>query len=102
VKPSLTLEDVHQRMKQLRRKEQDVFQGFAGTDTDFLMLGRAEKILEAMSEDERKNVDLLLDRAVRERIAIASGTQINDVDELISPVAQVGRLMHKFRSKGQP
>jgi signal recognition particle GTPase len=51
-------------------------------------LEHTERVLEAMTQDERKNPDLRLDTAARQRIAIASGTEPAEVGALISQGAK--------------
>lgn len=59
-------------------------------------LERAERILAAMTEDERKNPDLLLDAAVRQRIAADSGTELVQVGELISQAAKIRMMLRRI------
>jgi signal recognition particle GTPase len=92
-----TLEDIRKQLQRLRADGIDALPGFTEiTAEDKVALEQAERILEAMTEEERKNVDLLLDVQVRKRIASQSGVQLRDVEELISQVAKVRLAIRKL------
>jgi signal recognition particle GTPase len=97
----ITLEDFRSQLQRMRAEGMKSFPGVTEISAeDMLTLKRAERILEAMSEAELRNIDLLLNPAVRQRIAVASGTQRKEVDELISQFAKVSSLMRKLCSRG--
>ena len=93
----LTLKDFYRRLKELHAKEIATLSGLAEV-TDELRLGleKLVRILEAMTEEERSNHDLLLDSLVRQRIANQSGTELHDVERLISEATKVGLLMRNL------
>lgn len=91
-----TLDTLHKQFQQFRAG------GLAGigltelSAEDKQQFERAERILGAMTHEERKNVDLLLDEHVRRRIAEQSDTQLREVDELISMAARVLMMLRGF------
>jgi signal recognition particle GTPase len=95
----LTLNDLHKQIQACRAARTHGLQGLAEMSADdWVALERAECILEAMTEQERKNADLLLDEHVRQRIATVSGTGMNEVEELLSQVAKVQLMIRKIGS----
>jgi signal recognition particle GTPase len=97
MQPGVTLETLHQQLKELHAKEIATLSGLAEV-TDELRLGleKLVRILEAMTDEERRNHDLLLDAQVRQRIANQSGTELHDVERLISEATKVGLLMRNL------
>jgi signal recognition particle subunit SRP54 len=66
---------------------------------DGKMTGQMEAIINSMTFKERKNPDLIKGSRKR-RIALGSGTQIQDVNRLLKQFTQMQKMMKKMSAKG--
>lgn len=66
---------------------------------DGKMTGQMEAIINSMTAKERKNPDLIKGSRKR-RIALGSGTQIQDVNRLLKQFTQMQKMMKKMSAKG--
>jgi signal recognition particle subunit SRP54 len=104
VEPNFTLNDLWRQLQQVKELGIDAFpkdlfpKGFA----DFSAQDKAEfkaefegikRLIDVMTDEEREDLDLLLDKEVRQRIAVASGTRIQDVEEFLSQFAKMRIVM---------
>jgi signal recognition particle subunit SRP54 len=64
-------------------------------------LKKVEAIINSMTKKERANYKII-NGSRRRRIALGSGTNIQDVNRLLKNFAQTKRMMEQFTSKGLP
>jgi len=62
-------------------------------------LKKIEAIIFSMTKEERRNPDLIKGRR-KERIARGSGTQVQEVTQLVNQFRQMQRMMKRMGSKG--
>ena len=92
-----TLEDLRGQIKRFRESGMDTFSAISDfSPSDLLELEHSERILEAMTAEERSNPDLL-DEQDRQRIALLSNTQPTEVAELISQLAKIQIIFHEVK-----
>jgi signal recognition particle subunit SRP54 len=74
-----------------------------GVDTDAAEheLKRVEAIINSMTNEERRNVNLL-NASRRRRIALGSGTSVADVNRLIKQFTQTKKMLKRFGGAGMP
>ena len=103
MKPAYSLEDLRLHLERFLSNGSKGLPNITDiSDDDRLELEGAQRILAVMTKDQRTNVDLLLDKHVRQRIAVLSGSHLRDVDTLISQVARVRMLMRQLpKSSGE-
>ncbi len=70
-----------------------------GLDIDEKQIDRTEAIIQSMSKDERKDVDLL-DNNRRRRISRGSGTQAADVSQLVKGFEMVSQMSKQIAGMG--
>ena len=92
-----TLEDLRGQIKRFREGGMDTLSAVSDfSPSDVLELERTERILEAMTAEERSNPDPL-DEQDRQRIALLSNAQPTEVAELISQVAKIRIVLHEVK-----
>ena len=62
-------------------------------------MGRMKAILQSMTAKERRHPDVI-DGSRRRRIAAGSGTQVQDVNQLLHQFKQMQRMMKKMKKGG--
>ncbi len=62
-------------------------------------MGQMEVIINSMTRGERRNPDII-SGSRKKRIAMGSGTQIQDVNRLLKQHKQMSKMMKKFSGKG--
>lgn len=62
-------------------------------------MGQMEVIINSMTQAERRNPDII-SGSRKKRIAMGSGTQIQDVNRLLKQHKQMSKMMKKFSGKG--
>jgi len=107
LKESFSLEDFLGQIKQMKKMGplQDIvgmmpgFSKMKGIDLDESALGRVEAIISSMTAGERGDPDLI-DGSRRRRIAMGSGTKVQDVNRLLKDFRQVRKLFGQM-NKGK-
>lgn len=66
-----------------------------GLDVNDKDIGRIEAIIKSMTKKERENPDLI-DSSRRKRIALGSGTNVQDVNRLLKQFKETKKMMRKF------
>lgn len=66
-----------------------------GLDVNDKDLARLEAIIKSMTKKERENPDII-DSSRRKRIAIGSGTNVQDVNKLLKQFKETKKMMKKF------
>ena len=107
LKESFSLEDFLGQIKQMKKMGplQDIvgmmpgFSKMKGIDLDESALGRVEAIISSMTPGERTDPDLI-DGSRRRRIAMGSGTRVQDVNRLLKDFRQVRKLFGQM-NKGK-
>ena len=107
LKESFSLEDFLGQIKQMKKMGplQDIvgmmpgFSKMKGIDLDESALGRVEAIISSMTPGERTDPDLI-DGSRRRRIAMGSGTRVQDVNRLLKDFRQVRKLFSQM-NKGK-
>ena len=72
---------------------------YKAEDADEKNIGRMEAIIRSMTPKERRNADII-SASRRKRIARGSGTQVQDVNQLLRQFEATKKLMKQFSSKG--
>ncbi|MEX1139179.1 MAG: signal recognition particle protein [Bacteroidota bacterium] len=70
----------------------------AGTQVDEGALGRTEAIIQSMTQEERSRPSII-NGSRRKRIAVGSGTSVQEVNRLLKQFEEMQKMMKKF-SKG--
>jgi len=107
LKESFSLEDFLGQIKQMKKMGplEDImgmmpgFSKMKGIDLDESALGRVEAIISSMTQGERVDPDLI-DGSRRRRIAMGSGTRVQDVNRLLKDFRQVRKLFGQM-NKGK-
>jgi signal recognition particle subunit SRP54 len=105
VAQDFTLDDFRRQLDQVQKTGMtDLLGRLPGTsemiddDEDpVVALKRIRQILDAMTDEERSNPDLI-DSSRRSRIATSSGTHPNDVEKFLDQFGQVRALMRRMAS----
>ncbi len=63
-------------------------------------LGKIEAIINSMTQEERKNPEII-NSSRRKRIALGSGTRVQDVNNLLKQFSQMKKMMKQFGSLGK-
>jgi signal recognition particle subunit SRP54 len=66
-----------------------------GLDVNDKDIGRIEAIIKSMTKKERENPDII-DSSRRKRIAMGSGTNVQDVNRLLKQFKETKKMMKKF------
>lgn len=66
-----------------------------GIDINEKDLGRIEAVIKSMTKKERENPDII-DSSRRKRIAIGSGTNVQEVNKLLKQFKETKKMMRKF------
>lgn len=66
-----------------------------GLDVDNKELARIEAVIKSMTKKERENPDII-DSSRRKRIALGSGTNVQDVNKLLKQFKETKKMMKKF------
>ncbi|WFA09785.1 signal recognition particle protein [Tissierella sp. Yu-01] len=66
-----------------------------GLDVNDKDIGRIEAIIKSMTKKERENPDVI-DSSRRKRIALGSGTNVQDVNRLLKQFKETKKMMKKF------
>ena len=109
-KAAFTLDDFLDQLKQVRRMGPvssilGMLPGLPGkqlknVQVDDKQLDRVEAIIMSMTPQERRHPDII-DGSRRQRIARGSGTQVNEINQLLKQFRETQRLMKQFAS-GKP
>ncbi len=67
----------------------------AGANIDDKILIRQEAIIQSMTKKERRNPDLI-NASRRKRIAMGSGTRVEDINKLLKQFMTMNKMMRKF------
>lgn len=109
-KATFTLEDFRQQLKQVRKmgpisKLMEMIPNMGG-NVDMQALAPGEEdlrrfgaIIDSMTPDERRNPSLI-NGSRRRRIAMGSGTTVQDVNQLLKQFAMARKLMKQFGRRG--
>ena len=109
-KDSFTLEDFRDQLKQIRKMGslKDILSMIPGLgkikalkdiNPDEKELMRTVAIIDSMTRKERQNY-LIIDGQRRKRIALGSGTSVQDVNRLLKNYAEMRKMMKKMSSGG--
>jgi signal recognition particle subunit SRP54 len=107
-KGKLTMDDFLAQLKSIRKMGSmksllgmlpGIGQQLQGLDLDEKQIDRTEAIIKSMTAEERQNVDLL-DNSRRRRIARGSGTQQQDVSQLVKGFTAVQQMSKQMSSMG--
>ncbi|MEQ8832917.1 MAG: signal recognition particle protein [Miltoncostaeaceae bacterium] len=110
---SLTLEDFLEQMTQVRKmgpigQVMGMIPGFRNAtkgrdmDVDDAQVNRIEAIIRSMTLDERRHPEII-NGSRRRRIAVGSGTSVQEVNQLLSQFKQMRKLMKQMgRGGGLP
>lgn len=108
-KNEFTLEDFRSQLTQIKKMGSikdmlSMIPGFnkikalKNIDPDEKELGRVTAIIDSMTKKERHNY-LLIDGQRRKRIALGSGTTVQDVNRLLKNYGEMRKMMKKMTSK---
>lgn len=109
-KNEFTLEDFRNQLMQIKKMGSlkdvlgmipglDKIKALKDVDLDDKELIRNAAIIDSMTPKERINY-LIIDGRRRKRIALGSGTSVQDVNRLLKNYADVKKMMKKFTQKG--
>jgi signal recognition particle subunit SRP54 len=110
MKGEFDLEDFMQQMQQMRKigpfsQLLDMIPGFNRMSKDIApevtdqQLRRIEAIISSMTREERRHPEVINGNRKR-RIARGSGTEVQDINELLSQFKQIKRMMKQFGDAG--
>ncbi|MGH9672210.1 MAG: signal recognition particle protein [Bryobacteraceae bacterium] len=110
IEDEFTLEDFRDQLRQLRKLGSlesllgmipavGPFKGLKDTKVDETELTRVVAIIDSMTHKERAN-HMLINGARRRRIAMGSGTTVQDVNQLLKQYAQARKMMKSFSGGG--
>ncbi len=71
-----------------------------GLEVDDKQLGQTEAIIKSMTREERNNPSII-NASRRKRIALGSGTKVQDVNKLIKNFDQTRKMMKQFSGMGK-
>ena len=111
MKGEFDLEDFHQQMQQVRKigplsQLMDMIPGFnklrkeRETDVTDQQMRRIEAIINSMTREERRHPEVINANRKR-RIARGSGTDVQDINELLSQFKQIKRMMKQMADSGK-
>ena len=95
MQPVVTLDELRRRLQQVERLAREHF-GLELSAEEKGALERTTRLLDAMTDEERMNPDLLMEKNARKRVALASGLGIEDVDGLLSQFAKARILLRNI------
>ncbi len=72
----------------------------AGAQVDEKQMARTEAIIKSMTPKERENPGIM-DASRKRRVALGSGTQVQDVNRLLKQFDDMQKLMKQFMGKGK-
>jgi len=109
-KNEFSLEDFRDQLKQIKKMGslKDMLgmipglgkmKGFKDMQPDEKELFKTTAIIDSMTRKERLNY-LIIDGSRRKRIALGSGTTVQDVNKLLKNYAEIRKMMKKFSTKG--
>lgn len=109
-KNDFTLEDFRQQLKQIKKMGSlsdmigmipgmGKIKGIKDMQPDDKELAKITAMIDSMTVKERCNY-LLIDGRRRKRIALGSGTQVQDVNRLLKNYVEIRKMMKKINSKG--
>ncbi|NLA41024.1 MAG: signal recognition particle protein [Smithella sp.] len=109
-KNDFTLEDFRNQLKQIKKMGplKDMIgmipgmgkiKALKGMEPDDGELVRIAAIIDSMTKKERDNY-LMIDGRRRKRIALGSGTKVQDVNRLLKNYIEIRKMMKKINSKG--
>jgi signal recognition particle subunit SRP54 len=110
MKGEFDLEDFLQQMQQMRKigpfsQLLDMIPGFNRMSKDIApdvteqQMRRIEAIISSMTREERRHPEVINGNRKR-RIARGSGTEVQDINELLSQFKQIKRMMKQFGDGG--
>jgi signal recognition particle subunit SRP54 len=110
MKGEFDLEDFLQQMQQMRKigpfsQLLDMIPGFSRMSKDLApdvtdqQMRRIEAIISSMTREERRRPEVINGNRKR-RIARGSGTEVQDINELLSQFKQIKRMMKQFGDAG--
>jgi len=112
-KQQFTLEDFYDQMQQLKKMGPlesllDMIPGagkaLKGATLDPKAMKRVEAMIQSMTIEERQNPHII-NGSRRKRIAIGSGTSVQDLNRMLKQFAQMKKMLknvHKMKFKGLP
>jgi len=111
MKGEFDLEDFQQQMQQVRKigplsQLMDMIPGFnklskeMEPDVTDQQMKRIEAIINSMTREERRHPDMINANRKR-RIARGSGTEVQDINELLSQFKQIKRMMKQMADSGK-
>ena len=111
MKGEFDLEDFQQQMQQVRKigplsQLMDMIPGFnklskeMAPDVTDQQMKRIEAIINSMTREERRRPDMINANRKR-RIARGSGTEVQDINELLSQFKQIKRMMKQMADSGK-
>jgi len=65
-------------------------------------LARQQAIIRAMTPEERRRPETILNASRKKRIAAGSGTTVEEVNKLLKQFEQIKKMMKQFADMGQP
>ncbi len=109
-KNDFTLEDFRQQLKQVKKMGSlsdmigmipgmGKIKGIKDMQPDDKELVKITAMIDSMTEKERRNY-LIIDGRRRKRIALGSGTQVQDVNRLLKNYVEIRKMMKKINSRG--
>ena len=63
-------------------------------------LAHQQAIIRAMTADERRRPDIVLNASRKKRIAVGSGTTVEEINKLLKQFEQIRKLMKQFTDMG--
>ncbi len=109
-KNDFTLEDFRQQLKQIKKMGSlsdmigmipgmGKIKGIKDMQPDDKELVKITAMIDSMTEKERQNY-LIIDGRRRKRIALGSGTQVQDVNRLLKNYVEIRKMMKKINTRG--
>lgn len=110
MKGEFDLDDFMQQMQQVRKmgplsQIMDMIPGFRGVTKDLApdatdsQMSRIEAIISSMTLDERRHPESM-NASRKRRVARGSGTEVQDINELLSQFKQIKRMMKQMSDSG--
>ena len=107
----LTLEDFLEQMQQVRKMGpldqllgmlpgMGGLKNLSGLEVDEKQLARIEAIIQSMTPEERRRPEII-DGSRRRRIAVGSGTRVQDVNRLLKQFEQTRAMMRQLMGAGK-
>jgi signal recognition particle subunit SRP54 len=112
-KNEFTLDDFRKQLKTIKRMGPlesilgmipglgDLKQQLGENKPDEKQMGRIEAIISSMTPGERRN-DKIINGSRRKRIAIGSGTSVEDVNRLLKQFGEMKKMLQMFGGGGMP